>query len=487
MKKIKFSQIISIISFIFLFVGTAFAAETSVLLNSNAKDVQVSGENYIFTTGDSYCTPEINGAFTLSYSRGMVYCGDVQYKLPLTITSQNPICINGNNYKGRIVLEENEGKLCIVNYLDTEDYLAGVLACEMSPKWPVEALKAQAVLARTYLLQTTGKRHGKYDICCTEHCQAYNGLPKDSGNITRALEETKDIVVCYNNQPMQVFFFADSGGVTASSSDVWDGEKIPYLTSRPDPDAISGKFATWKFRCNMTLLQEKLLAKGIDLGTIVSVTPTERDGSGRVKKLEIKGENGTKQISASQFRSMLGAKDIKSTLFRFAKADEGEATQPENPTSVNKPVAKSSYTKTSSKSGEKFQSKIDELMWLGDQGAYTTRELCAILVDFDNYDTYIAKGHEILKTGKKTKENTPDTTISNDLVVEEVSTPAEGNIKITNESASGNVFMVIGYGYGHGVGMPQNQCKYLAEAGWTYDQILSYYFSGTNLGRLEVK
>ena len=66
MKKIKFCQIISIISFIFLFVGTAFAAETSVLLNSNAKDVQVSGENYIFTTGDSYCTPKINGAFTLS-------------------------------------------------------------------------------------------------------------------------------------------------------------------------------------------------------------------------------------------------------------------------------------------------------------------------------------------------------------------------------------------------------------------------------------
>ncbi len=488
MKKNNVLLFVFLILFSFFTAVSSFAMETSVLLSENVKTLQISGTEFILTTGDSLATPEITGSFALNYRKGVVFCDDVQYILPVTITSQNPININGVNYKGKISLEENEGRLCIVNYVDVEDYLAGVLACEMSPKWPMEALKAQAVLARTYL-QNQGKKHGKYVICDTEHCQVYKGVPKQSESITQALLETKDLFLCYNNKPAQVFFFADSGGATTSSKDVWNGSAIPYLISRPDPDVISQKFTTWKFRCTMSLVQEKLLSKGIDLGTILSITPTVRDNSGRVLQLEIKGQNGTKTIASSLFRSILGAANIKSTLFKFAMLDSvddgvsqsqlvANSAKPTQKITPNPSVAQSQHPH--------FVSKMDELMWLSEQGAYTTRELCAMLGDFDNYDTYIKNGYEILRTGNKTPANTPNTTIAQENTA--ASTPiSEDKKSITNESATDNVFMIIGYGNGHGVGMPQNQCKYLAQAGWTYDQILAYYFPGTVLSKGDVK
>lgn len=483
MKKLKVFVLALIICFSFFTLGKAFANVTSVLLSSNASSVQVAGTEFIITCGNSLCTPEITGSFALNYRKGVVFCGDVEYFLPVTITSQNPISINGVTYKGTISLEENDGKLCIVNYVDVEDYLAGVLACEMSPKWPIEALKAQAVLARTYM-QNQGQKHGKYAICNTEHCQAYKGIPNQCESLTQAISETKDLLVYYNDRPAQVFFYADSGGITASSKDVWNSSAIPYLVSKPDPNIISQKYTTWKFRCNMSLVQEKLFAKGIDLGTILSITPTERDESGRVKQLEVKGQNGTKTIASSLFRSALGAANIKSTLFKFAKLDSSsDVMQQPN---VTAPVAPQGATQNQYiaqpvlPSKQKFNSKMDELMWLSEQGAYSTRELCTILGDFDNYDTYIKNGYEILRTGKKTPENTPNTTIARANTAEQVSA-LEDKKSITNASATDNVFMIIGYGNGHGVGMPQNQCKYLAQAGWTYDKILAYYFPGTVL------
>lgn len=489
MKKIRALLFVFLILFSFFTTVSSFAMETSVLLSSNVNTVQISGTEFILTTGDSLATPEITGSFALNYRKGVVFCDDVQYILPVTITSQNPININGVNYKGKISLEENEGRLCIVNYVDIEDYLAGVLACEMSPKWPIEALKAQAVLARTYL-QNQGQKHGKYAICNTEHCQVYKGVSQQPESITQALLETKDLFLCYNNKPAQGFFFADSGGATISSKDVWNGSAIPYLISRPDPDVISQKFTTWKFRCTMSLVQEKLLAKGIDIGTILSITPTVRDDSGRVLQLELKGQTGTKTIASSLFRSILGAANIKSTMFKFAKLDSangGSVAQPQKVTNSVVPAQKITPNPSIAQSQRpQFASKMDELMWLSEQGAYTTRELCAMLSDFDNYDKYIKNGYEILRTGNKTPANTPNTAIAQENTA--VATPASEDKKlITNESATDNVFMIIGYGNGHGVGMPQNQCKYLAQAGWTYDQILAYYFPGTVLSKGDVK
>ena len=483
MKKLKVTVFVLIILFSFLLPGKSFANVVSVLLSDNANAVQISGTDFVLTTGDSMCTPEFTGSFVLNYRAGEVYCGDVQYILPVTLTSNNPISINGLNYKGSITLEEKDGKLCLVNCVDVEDYLAGVLACEMSPKWPLEALKAQAVLARTYL-QNQGQKHGKYTICNSEHCQVYKGIPKHCDTIAKALAETQGTLLYYNNVPAQVFYFADSGGVTASSKDVWGREVIPYLISKPDPDVISQKFLTWKFRCNTALLREKLLSKGIDVGTILSITPTVVDESGRVKQLEVKGESGTRNIPVSLFRSLFGINKIKSTLFKIETQgsmdnDVQQASSPLKTQQETQQVV--NVKKTTKRPNQKFNSKVDELTWLSEQGAYTTQELYAILGDFDNYDSYIKNGYEILKTGKKPLTKAPDTFVTNPKESEQVQSYT------VNGAVIGEEFVITGYGYGHGVGMPQNQCKYLAQAGWTYDQILAYYFPGTVLTKGDAK
>lgn len=146
------------------------------------------------------------------------------------------ISAKGKWYRGYFVLYNKNGALTLVNNLDIEDYIQGVVPSEMPSKWSYEAHKAQAVAARSYALSNLGKRasHG-YDLKDTPEDQAYGGASAESAQTNRAVQETKGIVLVYDLKIIPAYYSASAGGQTSSSGDVWT-KNLPYLQSVPSYD-----------------------------------------------------------------------------------------------------------------------------------------------------------------------------------------------------------------------------------------------------------
>ena len=138
-------------------------------------------------------------------------------------------------YNGAFELRRlSGGDITLLNTLPLSDYLKGVLPYEMNGDWPLEALKAQALCARSYVLYNLG-RHKDFDICNATHCQVYYGTAKETELVRQAVEQTKNEVVTYNGRVVSTYYFSASGGYTESAKNVWGGNDAPYCAAVPDP------------------------------------------------------------------------------------------------------------------------------------------------------------------------------------------------------------------------------------------------------------
>ena len=132
-------------------------------------------------------------------------------------------------YRGEILFYNFNNKITVINRLPLEDYLLGVVPAEMPYKWNYEAHKAQAIAARSYAVANIGKHasHG-YDLTDTPKDQAYGGVSAEKPQTTRAVRDTKDIVITYNNKVISAYYHSSSGGFTKGSAQVW-GKNLPYI------------------------------------------------------------------------------------------------------------------------------------------------------------------------------------------------------------------------------------------------------------------
>jgi stage II sporulation protein D len=208
-------------------------------------------------------------------------------------------------YRGQIQVDVVSGKLRAINVVGLEQYLYGVVPSEMPFSWAPEALKAQAVVARSYALAT--RRSGAFDLYPDTRSQVYLGIEHEKPSTTAAVDATAGQVVLYQGQVAKTFFFSTSGGRTASAEDVW-GEPVPYLVSVPDPyDSISPHHTWGPISFTGTTLAKKLKMKGR-----VMDIQSELNSSGRVKTLTIVGSQGTMEIPGANVRQRLG---VQSTWF----------------------------------------------------------------------------------------------------------------------------------------------------------------------------
>ncbi len=252
---------------------------------------------------------------TLSFSGS-----DVFYSGPFLVRSQNTdlsevpqIKVNSTWYRGEFRIYRKKGghALTVVNQLAVDEYLKGVVAVEMPPEWPVEALKAQAVAARTYAYSQLQNPMGdQYDICATQECQVYRGVTGETTNTNRAVEETFGEIATYQGMPIQAFFHSSSGGLTENSRDLL-GQSVPYLSSVEDYDQNSPD-SLWEKHYSASTLKEKLASRGIRVGTIKDIRVIATTSTGRAKSIKITGSQGTAYMTAATFRTMLG---LKSTFF----------------------------------------------------------------------------------------------------------------------------------------------------------------------------
>ncbi len=245
---------------------------------------------------------------TITYDGKTVTLNKQDVTADVVITSTEIIKVNDKGYRGSIIVKKIDGGgLTVINEVGIEDYVASVIAREMSPSFNMEALKAQAVCARTYATYNINK-HIKYgfDLCTTEDCQVYFGASSEHKNTIRATIETKGQILTYNGEPAQTVYFATSGGYTEDVKYVW-GSNIPYLQSVKDENESKSVYAsTWKKELSRQKATEILNGKGYNIGNVKTIEVLEKTTAGSVTKLKITGDKGEKTFTNEGCRTVFG-------------------------------------------------------------------------------------------------------------------------------------------------------------------------------------
>ncbi|WP_425061208.1 hypothetical protein SCACP_19910 [Sporomusa carbonis] len=241
------------------------------------------------------------------------------------------IQVNKRRYRGDISIHRTAGKtgMTVVNTLPVEQYLYGVIKNEIAPEWPLEAVKAQAVAARTYALANYNKHKADgFDVCATTDCQVYGGRESEVPRALEAVDETRGLVLMYNGKLITAYFHSSSGGYTENSENVWSTPE-PYLRGVVDFDQNSPYFK-WEKKLTIGELNQAINKAGYNIGNLQAIelsplenppaTSSDRGVSGRVKTVRLLGTNGSVQVSGTKLRSIL---DLKSTLFDIKTAANG--------------------------------------------------------------------------------------------------------------------------------------------------------------------
>ncbi len=325
-----------------LYASAAQALEMRVAIEENAPLVQIgSSANATVTTGDGKVLGTLQA---LSGNQAQIQNGQVQFgtwKSPqIWVTPTTPdgfVWIGGNAgtggyYRGKVLLLPTSKGLTAVNYVDLEQYLYSVVASEMPSTWHPEALKAQSVAARSYILARREKAANPvYDVGDTTTYQVYKGVAAETASTQAAVNATKEQVLSYSNQIIEAVFHSSSGGATENVEDVWS-KPLPYLRGVKDFDlepSIGNPHAAWSESLNGEDLQRKLASRIgsiAALGRITVLEPTlTTSGSGRIRQLKVTGENGVAQITGEQFRQALS---LKSTLFAITTTPGTKSSEP---------------------------------------------------------------------------------------------------------------------------------------------------------------
>jgi len=225
------------------------------------------------------------------------------------------LLVMGTHYTGNIDVWKGDNSLYIINELPLEDYIKDVVTVEVRPDWEMEALKAQAVISRTYALyQKRMNGNSIYHIASSVIDQVYKGNNRDV-RVAYAVEETKGEIVTFDNRLIEAFFHSTCGGKTENPEEVF-GKSYPYLKSIESPCDLS-PYSEWEKNIRLTEIEDALNLPGIKEISIKSYTSTER-----VKQLEIITDSGRTTINAIDLRKLIGWKNLPSTNFRISRVGD---------------------------------------------------------------------------------------------------------------------------------------------------------------------
>ncbi|NES69487.1 MAG: SpoIID/LytB domain-containing protein, partial [Okeania sp. SIO2D1] len=281
-------------------------------------------------------------------------------------SSKGPIKVLNNRdqrspyiYGGELALQPNAyGDFTLVNDIDVETYLRGVVPHEIGPNAPYNAVEAQTIIARTYALRNLRRfQADNYQLCATVHCQVYRGLTGTSPNADKAIAATAGLVLTYENELIDALYSATTGGVTASFSDVWDGAERPYLqpvVDAPNPPwdlagkslATEGNFRQfinlktgfneshvqvfrWDKQSSLEALTtdvqkylEKTKHPWANFQRLLSLEVVERSPSGRILTLNVETDLGIIELEKNEVRSAFTPP--RSTLFYLQPVYDGQ-------------------------------------------------------------------------------------------------------------------------------------------------------------------
>lgn len=333
--------------------------------------------------------------------------------------------IEGRMHRGIFEFAVNSAhRMLVIGIMDVDDYLKGVVPREMPASWPLEALKAQAVVARTYAYANRNRHAAdNFDLCTLSTCcQAYGGVAWEHPNSNRAVDETRGVIIFFNGRPASTFYHSDSGGHTESVENVWGGSPQLFLVGAPDPfPALAGSTHTsWHAEITQQAIQSIVRHNRGDVGTVLSISIARRFASGRVAELVITGTRGTVTYTRQQARLFDGTPGLfalRSTMYNVS-------------------------------------ANTAPLFVHNGQSVHRVASL-------QNAHMATASGQHVLPVREQ-------------HVVE----GSMGSIVVNAVPTS---FVFSGSGWGHGVGMSQWGARGMAERGHTFRDILLHYYSGVDL------
>lgn len=295
--------------------------------------------------------------------------GQIFRDIPITIQSRGDgIQVGNRQYRNAITMwPEVSGNVFIINDILVDDYLKGVLPWEANPKWPIEALKAQAVASRTYaMFRALQRRHEPYDLSNTVMSQVYKGKQIENETTDFAIETTRGQILTYQGKIFPAYFHSTCGGQTTAAHHVWPVTPSPVLQGTLCNFCEASKHYAWHRKFTEDEIINKLNQNGYKFTEIDRLLVKNVDNSGRAQIIQVQYGKKEIDLKANDFRIWVDPMEFKST-------------------------------------------------------------------------------------------------------------------KIESLKKSGNTFLVFGHGWGHGVGMCQYGMKRLAELGYSYEQILEYYYPGSQI------
>lgn len=358
---------------------------------------------------------------------------------PSTDLSIMPLTwFKGYKYRGGFQYIRDGGNISVINFVPMQEYVKGVVPYEMSPSWHIEALKAQALCARTYALYNYGKHGKNFDVCGSTDCQVYNGANSATENSDRAVDETYGQYILYDGKPINAVFCSSNGGATEDSENVWSAT-LSYLRGVYDDneDLDTCTNGRWSYEYTPEQLTYILNAKGYTCSSIVNMYVKEFTRMGNVKTLTLVDSNGKEfNFSKEKARTILYSSTYKKYTHsqRYTVKKKGEADA-----GVKEPL---------------YINNSDSLIDLA-------------------YDTVFATGVSGTQklSGKKFSVITASGKITFEPKTNTTSKPA------TTE----NVFVVSGTGWGHNVGLSQNGAKAMALSGRTAEEIIHFYYTDVDI------
>ena len=336
------------------------------------------------------------------------------------------IGIATNTYTGLAEFAYQSGVMKVVSIVYLEDYIRGVVVSEVYNSWPAEALKSQAVVARSFTLYNGTKHKSEgFDICDGPHCQAYTGIGKAVPATDAAVRDTRGMIVAYEGKPALTTYHSSSGDITESASSAWGSvpEAYPYLTNvnvgfNECENYVNGK---WSYTVSASELTDYINSKegyaGILKGDVENIVCERKEGSEYVYKLTVSDAFGNEIVveKSTHVRNFI-TQYCKSACFTISSHSTVNA---------------------------------------GEQKDY--------ILDSGNMYVITAQGEQNLSS--------PSTNI------EALTSSGLKTLAVSGEK----VFTIAGEGYGHGVGLSQYGAMTLAERGHDYTYILGLYYPGTEI------
>jgi len=305
------------------------AEQIRVAVVDGVRTVELRGSDIEVTELGAPCAacaamPRRMAAVRATLSAGAVEIDGVRAPGGFRLQSERPMRFNGREYPATLEVVRNGDGLALVNELPLEEYVVGVLRAEAGEKWPLEALRAQAVVARTYAAYHRMIAGAKpYHLVASTANQQYAGRVAAASPIWGAVRETAGQVLLWEGDLFPAFYHTESGGYTEDPRTVFAARNMPALKPVRCEFSAGSPHYFWALDVKLADLTEILRKNDVSVGSVTGVEVTERSPSLRASTITVHGSRGSARLRGNDFRRMLGYDTFKSTL--FAVAVDGQA------------------------------------------------------------------------------------------------------------------------------------------------------------------